>query len=205
MPVRWLCADSERWLAENKDVGAVFASLPDEKEMPLSPEAWQEWFVGMIEACIAAASAEAPAIFYQTDRKANGGLRSKAELIFTAAQRAGARLLWHKIVLRRDVGGVDLYRPTYCHLIAVSAKGRSGQATPDVIEGGASVYENGTRINAAILAVKFAKLSSSNLVDPFCGRGTVPAIASHYGMNALGIDNDPRQIEAAARLKVNTL
>lgn len=203
MPVRWLCMDAEKWLAKNKDVGAVFASLPDEIETSLSPQAWSEWFVDTIAACIAAASPEAPAIFYQTDRKVGGALCSKAELIFAAVRKAGANILWHKIVLRRDVGGIDLYRPTYCHLIAVSVKGKSGAATPDVINGGGVVYQNGTRINAAIVAAKFSGRVTNRLVDPFCGRGTVPVIASHYGMDALGIDNDPKQLEYAARLKVD--
>lgn len=197
-----VCADALQWLQDKRDVGAIVTSLPDAEEIGLDVTAWEAWFTRAVGLSVAAASASAPAIFYQTDRKAAGSLYSKAALVIAAAQGAGARVLWHKIVLRRDVGMIDIHRPGYTHLIAVSLQGKPGKPTPDVIGRGRMIYPNAMGLNAAAFAVRFARQSSGTIVDPFCGRGTVPAVAEAMGLDAIGVDIDQAQCDHAQRLKL---
>lgn len=208
-----LTKDAATWLTRHKDVGSIITSLPDhdeiegltanwDKESSLSIEAWQGWFTETARLCMEVTSPKCPTIFYQTDRKANGRLYSKAALLYRAAENEGVRTLWHKIALRRDVGARDLYRPTYTHLIAFSREGKPGKPTPDVFNRGRTLYPNGMGIGAAAIAVKFAALSTDTIVDPFCGRGTVPAVANAYGLKAIGVDIDPQQTEKAKALNL---
>jgi hypothetical protein len=194
------CADALTWLEGRRDVGAIVTSLPDAEEIGCSIAEWREWFGRGVESVVRATSKRSPAIFYQTDRKSNGATVSKEALVFEASWRAGARVLWHKIVLRRDVGKVDLHRPGFTHLIAVSAEGTSGTASPDVLLRGRMVYPNAMGVAVAAFAVKYAALTSRSVVDPFCGRGTVVAMADALGLDAVGVDIDPEQVEAARSL-----
>lgn len=162
---------------------------------------WEAWYNKVIGLCLESASASAPVIFYQTDRKHSGQWQSKVALIVRAAERFAARLLWHKIVLRRGVGSVDPYRPGFSNLVAISRKASSGKATPDVIPMGVQSYKNAMGDEAARLAVKFCAESASQIVDPFCGRGIVPCTAEQLGLVGIGIDSDPQQCELARKLR----
>lgn len=197
-----ICADALPWMAACKALGAVVTSLPDAEEIGTTIPEWKEWFSGALAACFSITAPEAPAIFYQTDRKVAGQTMSKAALVLAAGEQAGSRLLWHKIVLRRGVGATDLHRPGYSHLIAFSAKGRPGVATPDVMERGPVLYPNGIGINVADLAVRFAGDKRWPIIDPFCGRGTIPALADAMGFDAVGVDILPEQAAAAAALNL---
>lgn len=204
MPIREIiCADALEWLAGKAEVGAVVTSLPDAEEIGLGLPQWREWFFRAAGLSVAAASASLPAIFYQTDRRADGALASKACLVAAAAEAAGARMLWHKIVPRLPPGQTDLYRPGFTHLLAFSRKGTSGKASPDIIERGPMVYENAMGLRAAGFAVRFAREASAGvIVDPFCGRGTVPAVADALGLDSIGVDIDSKQCEAARALRL---
>jgi len=206
MPRLIECADALPWLRAHPDCGAIVTSLPDAEEVGASLDDWAGWFREAAAACLGATRAEAPAIFYQTDRKAGGGLLSKAGIVIEAAAAAGCRILWHKIVLSRAPGLVDIHRPGYSHLIAASRSGKPGRASPDVIGNpGPRAYANGLGLNVAIFACRFAALSARRIVDPFCGRGTIPATAEALGLEAIGIDIDPAQCDHARRLKVEIL
>lgn len=43
--------------------------------------------------------------------------------------------------------------------------------------------------------------SSKTLVHPFCGQGSMLALANHYGLNAIGIERSPKRAELAKVLK----
>jgi hypothetical protein len=197
-----ICRDSVPWLAAARDVGAIITALPDAAEMELKTEQWLQWFPEAVGACMLAASEEAPSIFYQTDHKSASGIFSVAALLFAAAERANVRCLWHKIVLRGAPGTLDPFRPGYTHLVAFSALGTAGTATPDVIERGDLLYQSAMSLHAAQVALDFAARTTDQIVDPFCGRGTVVALADAMGLHATGLDIDPKQIEYAERLKV---
>lgn len=194
-----ICADALDWLATNPVRGAIVTSLPDSDEIGLPLADWREWFARAVRAVLVVTPIEQPAIFYQTDRKAGGQIQSKAGLVLAAALAAGVPVLWHKIVLRRQVGATDLHRPTFAHLIAVSKAARPGPATPDVLPVSASLYPNGMPFAATFAAVRFAARTADTVYDPFCGRGTVLAAANAIGLRAIGIDIDPRQVAHAKR------
>jgi hypothetical protein len=198
----WVCADALPWLAAHPRLGAIVTSLPDADELGAPLGEWARWFGQAVALCVAAALDAAPAIFYQTDRKADGQLYSKAALVLAGAAAAGARVLWHKIVLRRAPGAVDLHRPGYTHLIAVSRAGKPGAASPDVLARGRMLYPNAMGLAAAVFAVRFAGRAAPVVCDPFCGRGTVPAVAEALGLGAIGVDIDPTQLSAARRLRL---
>lgn len=202
-PATWLCADALPWLAAHPGAAAIVTSLPDAAELDCPVAVWAAWFREAVRLCLVATPASAPAIFYQTDRRGDGAQVSKAALIFEVAAAAGARLVWHKIVLRRAPGACDLWRPGYAHLLAVSVAGRAGQATADVVPVGPALYRNGMPLAAAARALRFAARTTPWICDPFCGRGTVPALAAALGLQALGIDIDPVQIAAARALRVD--
>lgn len=196
-----VCADALPWLDEHRDVGSILTGLPDAEEIGAPIDEWMDWFTRAAFLCIQSTSPKAPTIFCVTDRKADGRVVSKAKLIMTAAEQQGeVRLLWHKIVLRRDVGACDLHRPTYSHLLAFSRECGPGKATPDVIPAGRIIYKNAMGLNAAQSALTFAMSHDTRLVDPFCGRGTVPAMAHALGLDAVGVDIDPEQCRFAESL-----
>lgn len=195
-----VCADALDWLAGNR-AAAIVTSPPDAEEIGATPDEWRAWFLGALAACFAAS--EGPVVVYVTDRKAGGRLHSKAGLVLRAAAEANAPQAWHKIALRREVGQTDIHRPTFSHLIAFGA--RPGAATPDVIRRGATLYPNGTGLIAARVAVQWAAGAMRRggaIVDPFCGRGTIPAVAEALGVPAIGVDLDPDQCRRAAALSL---
>lgn len=195
-----ICADALEWMRTTELRGAVVTSLPDAEEIGMTPDRWRGWFEEAAGLAMGLAVPLAPSIFYQTDRKADGQTHSKAALLLRAAEARSVRLLWHKIVLRRRVGAADIHRPGYTHLMAFSAKGKPGAASPDVIERGKMIYPNAMGLSAASLAVRFAGISSGRIIDPFCGRGTIPAVAEALGYEAIGVDIDPDQCKHARSL-----
>jgi hypothetical protein len=197
-----ICADAVAWMAGTPLRGSVVTSLPDPEEVGLTPDLWRDWFANAAGLAMSLAKPEAPAIFYQTDRKADGQTHSKAGLLLAAAADRGLRLLWHKIVLRRRAGAADIHRPGYTHLMAFSAKGKPGSASPDVMERGEMIYPNAMGLLPARFAVAFAGASDRLILDPFCGRGTIPAVAEALGFDAVGVDIDPAQCEKASRLRL---
>ena len=198
-----LCLNSINWLEEHRNVGAIITSLPDKEETQQSTDDWTEWFINATVKCFQSTSPETATILYQTDRKLEGIWLSKAYLIQKAAEIAQTRLLWHKIVSRRAIGKRDIFRPGYSHLMAFSKSLRSGEATPDLIDRGAVVYPNGTSIQAAETALRFISNTTTQVVDPFCGRGTITALADAHGFKTIGIDIDPNQCSAARKLRFN--
>lgn len=200
-----ICADALAWLdGRTGEFEAVVTSPPDAAEVGLPLERWAAWFRAATEACLTATADDGPCIFFVTDRKAGGATHSKAALVFAVAARTGHRLLWHKIVLRRPVGSTDLHRPGYSHLLAYSRTGRPGPAGPDVLDGGGRVYANGMPYHAARVAVAHAARTASRVLDPFCGRGTVLAVANELGLDATGVDIDAEQCAAARALAIQS-
>lgn len=198
-------ADALEWLKDHQDVGSIVTSMPDMEETSHTAEAYPEWFFNAAIACFESTSSGHPTIFYQTDRLHKGKRISKAHILFDAAFEAGRRVVWHKIVLRRDPGKIDLRRPGYTHLLAFGDDGvTSGKATPDVFDRGGVLYPNGMGVTAATTALAMAERHGLRVCDPFAGRGTVLALAEQMGFSRIvGVDIDPKQCEAARVLRLN--
>lgn len=203
MPKRIVCADALKWLVSDCPPCSIVASPPDQNELGCSLVDWEAFYSEALRLMFAALAPGAPAVIYATDRKADGYWHSKSAMIIRLAREAGLRPVWHKIVLRRAPGKVDLHRPGFSHLIALGDETlRPGTSTPDVIERGRMIYPNAMGMGAAKLALDFAGRDDLPLVDPFCGRGTVPAMAEAMGLDAIGVDIDPAQTKAAEALRL---
>ena len=195
-----ICADSLTWLKENKiENASIITSLPDAEEINLSIKEWISWFEKAVKLCLE----YNPCIFYQTDRKHNSITHSKAFMIMKIAEEIGINLIWHKIALRKNINTIDLYRPGFTHLLCFG-KCKIGKAIPDVFMRGNTIYNNGMGINAANIAIDFCKKHSNLIIDPFCGKGTIPAICQNMNIDSIGIDIDEKQCEYARTLKYNT-
>jgi hypothetical protein len=199
-----VCADAVAWMEGGEcPPCSIVTSPPDQAEIGGTLDDWAVWY---LRACAAAGrclAPGAPVVFYGTDRKAEGRWLSKSAIFTEAAHQAGLHLLWHKVALRHPVGATDLHRPGYSHLMAFGDDTcRPGKATPDVFDRGRTLYPNGMGLVAARVACEFAVRPDLPLVDPFCGRGTVPAVADALGANAIGVDIDPQQCEAARTLRL---
>lgn len=204
MPKRIICADAIAWLQSGAcPPCAIVTSPPEAAELGLPIAAYVDWYCAAITLCMGVAGTAAPVVIYGTDRKADGAWLSKPALIVATANAGGWRLLWHKIVLRRQPGQTDLHRPGYSHLLAIGGDGcRPGAATPDVLDRGHMLYPDAMGFIPARAAVQFAATAGLPIVDPFCGQGTVPAIAEALGCEAIGVDIDPAQCAIAEKVSV---
>ncbi len=210
MPVRDVqCADAIPWMQARGRMAGVCAvtSLPDVSEVNLSLAAWREWFLNAVQLVIASVPDESAALFFQSDIKRDGAWIDKGAMVIRAAEDAGARVLFHKIVCRRPPGMLTYGRPGYTHLIAVSRALRCPEvlSLPDIItDAGRQPWVRAMGIRAAAHAVRFARdqAGAMTIFDPFCGVGTVLAVANVLGLDALGVEKSKKRCEQARLLTV---
>jgi hypothetical protein len=203
-------ADAMAWLAENvlPEQAAVLTSLPDVAEFRHRDLLrWRPWFLAAVERVVQSTPRRSAAIFYQTDVKHDGRWLDKSTLVQQAATAAGAGLLWHKIVCRAPAGTTTFARPGYAHLscFAVELRDTSERATPDVLpELGAMTWARAIGLTAARFAVEWLRdhTGATTIVDPFCGVGTVLAVANGMGLDAIGIESNPGRAQRARELAV---
>lgn len=192
------------WLPMNTyENYSLVTSLPDSAELNLDMYEWRIWFSKAVKVCLAFVSDDLPVIFYQTDRRINKYLESKCGLILSIAKANEFNVIWHKIALKQKPNTLNFFRPTYTHVICLSKKPIATYPTPDVFDDGKVLYKNGIGINSAKLCVEFCKKYSKNIIDPFCGQGTVNAVADFYGMDSIGIDIDKEQSKKARNFIYN--
>lgn len=199
-------ADAIPWLEEHEGkLAAIVTSLPDAAELAALKNGaqdmgeWAWWFGDAAELCLRALAPGGTAVFYQTDRRSDGVQHSKFALLHDAAREAEVPLRWHKIVLRHAPDVVDLRRPGYAHLVCFGKN--YGGVTPDVIPHSSSLYRDGMPLHATRLAIE-ATRPGAVVHDPFCGRGTVLAMAAALGREAVGLEIDATTAELARRCVV---
>jgi hypothetical protein len=189
---------------------SVVTSLPDLSELPrLDLDAWRLWFVDAVRRVVAWVPGEGSSIFFQSDIRYQGRLIDKGYLVAQGAEAEGATTLWHKIVCRRPPGSLALGRPSYSHMICVRrGAARSGAmrgAGPDVIaDAGFMPWSRAMGVEACRVALRFLREDGATRIvaDPFCGHGTVLAVANALGFDALGIDIGAKRCKAARTLVV---
>jgi hypothetical protein len=188
-------ADAIAWLrAREPSAGcAMITSVPDVSEVGLSVPQWRTWFFDAVRACVRAIPDDQPLLFFQTDIKKSGVWVDKSTMVQEALAAEGAALLFHKIVLRKPAGTHAAGRPAYTHLLAASRALRPPEPSglPDVIDdAGEQVWVRAMGMRACAAAVGYVRkhASADTILDPFCGHGTVLAVANAFGFHAIGVE-----------------
>ena len=202
--------DGVAWLAASAlpDSHAVVTSLPDSSELPtLGFDGWRAWFVATAELVCRQVADGAVAIFYQTDVKLDGRWVDKGFLVSLGAERAGSHLLWHKIACRVPAGSTSFGRPAYAHVLCFSRSLRllAGQASPDVLPRlGEMTWSRamGLEICHAVASFVIQHTTCRTIVDPFCGVGTMLAVANAHGLDAVGVELSRRRAQKARQLSL---
>jgi hypothetical protein len=203
-------ADALAWLAPAGSLAAasVVTSLPDVSEVPtLGFAGWRRWFEEAARLVIERVPPDAVAIFFQSDIKHDGVWVDKGYLVQRAAEAAGAATLWHKIVCRKPAGSTTFGRASYSHMLCFSRALRPPLAlsTPDVLpEAGLMTWSKAMGVEACVAACRFVLRATHTrrIVDPFCGYGTVLAVANALGLDAVGVDLSRRKCKRARALQV---
>lgn len=201
-----ITADSLEWLSTQKDgsIPNVITGICDLDEIDMDVNEYIKFFNKIGTLIFQKLNPAGYAIFIQTDRKYQREWIDKSYMLTDLAYKHGYKMVWHKIVLHRDVDKTDLHRPCYAHMLCYTKTGTSGAATPDVIPVSGRLYKNGTPIEAAVRAVEFVKRytkAGPYILDPFVGQGTIPAVANAFGLNAVGIDIDATQAAKAEKME----
>jgi hypothetical protein len=204
-------AEALAWLAANPAPprAAVVTSLPDVSETPSRElEPWRAWFLHAARAVVRWVDPAALAIFFQSDIRVGGAWIDKGYLVQRAAEDEGATIVFHKIVCRAPPGTIAVGRPSYSHLIAVTRRPAARvprHPGPDVLgDAGAMSWSKAMGESACRLACQFLKdeTDAQIVVDPFCGRGTVLAVANSMGFAAIGVELVAKRCRQARGLKV---
>ena len=183
----------------------MVTSLPDVSELPeLGFEGWRAWFIDAARRVIRWVPETGVAIFFQSDIRYRGAWVDKGYLVLRAAEEERAHLISHKIVCRRPPGTITHGRASYSHLICVSrtlqVPRRPG---PDVLaDTGVMTWPKAMGVNACLLACNYLRDDTSTriVVDPFCGHGTVLAVANSLGLDAVGVDLSAKRCRKARYL-----
>jgi hypothetical protein len=205
--VHW--ADAIAWMRQRGCIAGAGAvtSLPDLSELRLDLAGWRAWFLGAVRLVVEAVPGDGAAVFFQSDIKHDGAWIDKGAMVVRAAEDAGARVLFHKIVCRRPPGLLTYGRPGYTHLIAVSRERRCPAVlpVPDIIvDAGRQPWVRAMGLRAAAHAVRFVQTEAGarTVFDPFCGVGTVLAVANRLGLPAIGVERSAKRCERARLLAV---
>jgi len=200
-------ADALDWMRDHPahEGTSVVTSLPDVSELPeLGLDGWRSWFIDAARHVIRWAPPSGVAIFFQSDIRCDGVWIDKGYLVARAAEEEAAPLLWHKIVCRKPAGTLALGRPSYSHMIAVSRgpHAPSKKPGPDVLpDAGFMSWSRAMGAEACRVACAYLRSATATrtIVDPFCGRGAVLAVANAMGFDSVGIDRSAKRCRAARR------
>jgi hypothetical protein len=198
--------DALAWLRAHAPLAgaSVVTSLPDLSELPaLGFDGWQAWFQEAAELVVRSVPHEGVAIFFQSDIRHGGLWVDKGALVTRGAERAGAQLLFHRIVCRKPPGTLTFGRATYAHLLGFGRGLRPTGARADVLaDGGPVAGRKAMGMGAALDACRFVRdeTPTRTVIDPFCGWGTVLAAANALGMDAIGVDLSARMCRRARAL-----
>lgn len=203
-----LTGDGVAWLAESalSPAHAVVTSLPDVSEVrTLDLDGWRAWFVDTVALVCAKVAEDAVAVFYQSDIRRDGRWIDKGFLVAQGAERAGAACLFHKVVCRSPAGTTSYGRAAYAHLMCFSRGLRipNSESTADVLPAlGEMSWTRamGTAACEEVCGFLLRSTACRVVVDPFCGQGTMLAVANGYGLDAVGIELSPRRAGKARAL-----
>jgi hypothetical protein len=205
------CADAIPWMRERGVIAGACAitSLPDISEVNLALPEWRTWFLDAARLVVESVPKDGAALFFQSDIKHENTWVDKGSMVIRASEEAGAHVLFHKIVARRQPGMLTMGRPGYTHLIAVSKTLKCPDVLPIpdiIVDAGRQPWIRAMGIRAAAHAVRFARdqVGARIIFDPFCGVGTVLAVANSLWLEAIGVEKARKRSEQARALTVKT-
>jgi hypothetical protein len=182
---------------------SVITSLPDVSELSqLGFDAWRSWFIAAASAVLAWLPDDGFAIFYQSDTLHERGWVDKAHLVSLAADATKSTLVWHKIVCRQAPGTSSWGRASYSHVLCFTRGEvpRLREPSPHVLaDDGAKSWTRGMGHAACELACNYlrAHTQTRRIVDPFCGHGSVLAVALGMGFEVLGVELSGKRCRVA--------
>jgi hypothetical protein len=204
-------ADALEWLSAHAPLAgaSVVTSLPDGAELPtLGFAEWCDWFVAAARLVLHSIAPGSMAVFFQSDVLHRGFWVDKGAMVSEAARAEGVDLLWHRIVCRKPPGSASFGRASYAHMLAF---GRDvvpspGAARVDVLPDGG--FRPGVKAMGAIACRHACEdivrtTRTRTIVDPFCGFGTVLAVANALGLDSVGVDLSAKMCRKAKTLVVN--
>jgi hypothetical protein len=212
MPTRQVHqAEALAWLASQPPfVDTSFVtSLPDVSELaPMALAEWRDWFIGAARAVLRATPEDGCAIFYQTDVIEQGVWVDKAHLVQCAGDLEGVPLLWHRIACRMAPGTPHFGRPAYSHLLAFSrdVRPRPGVPRRDVLPTtGRMTWSRAMGLEACVESCRYVldHTTTRTVVDPFCGHGTLLAVANAMGLDAVGVELSRKRWRKARTLIID--
>lgn len=183
-------------------------SLPDVSELPaLDFDAWRHWFIDTSRRMLRWTPDDGVTIFFQSDIRRGGTIVDKGYLVSRAAEDEGIDLVFHKVVCRKPPGTIALGRPSWSHMLAFAKKKRPApqKPGPDVLpSAGLMPWSRAMGADACRVACAYllAETETRVVVDPFCGRGTVLAVANALGLDALGIELSAKRCKKARALQI---
>jgi hypothetical protein len=181
---------------------------------------YKEWFTNIVKKIFMKLDTGAYAIFLQSDvRVFDNNFKGnkvidwidKSHLISLAMNEVDdMKLMWHKIVTTSEnTSRSSAGRPSYSHLVCyckgLNTKYNSDKFyCPDVFYRGDMLWAKGIGINTALLGCTFLKniANTDCIIDPFCGVGTVLAMANCIGVNSIGIEISSRRCRKAKSLSL---
>ncbi|KAF2072916.1 hypothetical protein CYY_005773 [Polysphondylium violaceum] len=197
------CMDAVEWVKQN-EIGqdaSIITSLPDITEISnFTLEEYKLWFRETVQLICSKLTDTNVAIFYQTDikkrcKKSNGRFDQyvdKGYLCQRGAEEAGCKVVWHKIMTASDKPFVSRNKACFSHMICVAKSPRLldfEDSTPDINRRGDMIWSRAMGLNSCKVAIMYLKsLNMKCVVDPFCGKGSILAVANLYGMNSIGVD-----------------
>jgi len=203
--------DGVAWLAAHSlpPDHAIVTSLPDLTEITsLGADGWRRWFVDTAALACRQVADEGVVVFFQSDVKRDGRWVDKGFLVSVGAEAAGSHLLWHKVVCRAPPATATPGRPGWAHLMCFSralrldTAGSSADVLPRL---GEMTWARAMGVAACEATCHFLrqKTAARVVVDPFCGVGTMLAVANAYGLDAVGVELSAKRAEQARQLVVD--
>lgn len=194
-------ADCIPFLQDHLGFGSLITGIPDSEELHMTLDQWTPWFMNTVKLCLDFVPKGIPVMFMQIDRKINSRVICKLDLCMQAARGNEKKFLFDKVILRKEVGKVDLYHVTFMHLICFGDSSvKIGKSTPDVIDGGEKLWKWGIGMAGCKFACEFAQRFTNVVYDPFCGYGSVLKAANDLGMKAFGIDIDQQRVDISNKV-----
>jgi len=176
-----VCEDTVKWLESQSSIeGSIVTGIPDVSETGMSMAKYEKWFILLCTLMMQKVVGTGLIVFIQTDIKREGKWIDKSFLCNLAAHRLHIPLLFHKICVREKVTSVSGAIATYS-------------------------WPRATGLETCRYVMRYIArhTNSKTIIDPFCGQGSILAMANEYGLNAIGIDHSVARCRIARGLALD--